>query len=139
MILENREVKLIGKGETIDGVLYFAEESENHIDKVFLKLDYNNESIIKESENFFQALIEIRLVLEKKNIFIQCNGASKCLYPSPMQLSMGVGRRAYINALGKQAKNEDIVDIFDKNDDLEFVSIKEQEEFHQRWIQSFRG
>ncbi|MEH7304129.1 hypothetical protein [Neobacillus drentensis] len=56
------------------------------------------------------------------NLQIICNGAALNVYPSPMALSMGSGRLAYKLNFGKQAISEDLVDIFDCDDTLNFVA-----------------
>jgi hypothetical protein len=68
-----------------------------------------------------------------------CNGAAKNVYPSPMQISMGTGRFAYKQYIGKQARTEDVVDIFDCDNSLDFVGIEEQYKFHEEWCKSIMG
>lgn len=49
---------------------------------------------------------------------------------------MGVGRLAYKLYLGSQTKMADLIDIFDCDEDLEFVSINEQVNFYEDWLKS---
>jgi hypothetical protein len=65
-----------------------------------------------------------------------CNGAAKNVFPSSMQFSMGNTRKAYKLSYGKQAKLEDMVDIFEFEEGLEFVSVDEQLQFYNQWINS---
>ncbi|TKI62029.1 hypothetical protein FC756_19370 [Lysinibacillus mangiferihumi] len=67
-----------------------------------------------------------------------CNGAALNVYPSQMQLSMGPGRLAYKLKFGKPATTEDIVDIFEFEDDLKFVTVEEQFSYYKRWLKSLQ-
>lgn len=91
------------------------------------------------ADNFFSALLTLRKELEKKNIQIVCNGAARNVYPSSMQMSMGSGRIAYKLSKGQQAKNSDIVDIFDCDEELDFVDIDEQLKYYIEWLKSVMG
>lgn len=91
---------------------------------------------MSQSENYFTALQLLRVKLEEQNIQILCNGAAFNVYPSGMQLSMGVGRLAYKLHLVVPSKNADVIDIFDLDEELEFVSVLEQANYYQRWIDS---
>ena len=137
MCYEKLSVKLVLCGNTtLEGDLYLYEEAPNDSDQVQIEIDFNDQKISKMDDNFFQALQNLRKELEDKNIQIMCNGAAKNVFPSPMQLSMGSGRTAYLLKLGQQAKNADIIDIFDCLDSLTFVNVKEQEVFYKDWIKS---
>lgn len=56
-----------------------------------------------------------------------------------MQLSMGTGRAAYKQNLGQQARMSDVVDIFEYDGRLNFVSIEAQLKFHNEWLKSITG
>lgn len=81
----------------------------------------------------------LRKKLEKKDIQIICNGAAKNIYPSTMQLSMGTGRVAYKLFIGERARQSHIVDIFDYDEDLQFVTIEEQHKYYLEWLKSIIG
>lgn len=137
---EKKVIKLlINKINTINEELVLFEESPDDEDMVYLEMTINGQKIGCKSENFFLALLELRKELEKKNTQIMCIGAAKNVYPSPMQLSMGYGRKAYKLFIGQQARNIDIVDIFEYDEDLNFVNIEEQSKFHSEWIKSLMG
>jgi hypothetical protein len=53
-----------------------------------------------------------------------------------MQLEMGVGRLAYKLHHEVPAQIADVIDIFELDDELEFVSVTEQANYYQRWIGS---
>lgn len=106
---------------------------------VLLEITVDCQKVSYKSENFFYALMNLRKELENKNIQIICNGAAKNIYPSPMQMSMGSGKTAYKLCMGKQARNSDVVDIFDCDEDLEFANIEEQSKYYAEWLKSIMG
>lgn len=120
----------------LDGYLYLYEEAPNDGNQVLIEIQFSSQKISKTDDTFFQALQNLRKELEDKHIQILCNGAARNVYPSPMQMSMGSGRTAYLLKLGQQAKNADIIDIFGYQDSLTFVSVEEQEVFYRDWIRS---
>lgn len=115
-------------------VLEFVERDES----VSIRLYFKDNMYIFSGENYFEALINLRLFLEKDELQIICNGFCETIYPSAMQLSMGTGRSAYKLHLGIQAKSENIVDIFDVEKNIKCVSVSEQVEFYQKWIVSLQ-
>lgn len=137
---EKKIIKLlINKENTIDEELILFEELPDDEDMVLLEMTVEGQKISCTSDNFFSALIGLRNELEEKGIQILCNGAAKNVYPSPMQLSMGYGRKAYKMYLGQQARNSDTVDIFEREEDLKFTNIEEQSKFYGEWIKSIMG
>ena len=137
MGFEEKIVKLLWKeGRYTEELLEIYEEAPDDEDFVLLKMKLTDEVISFKSENCFQALEQLRHYLEQKNIQIQCNGAALNVYPSPMALSMGVGRLSYKLHLGRQAKMEDLVDIFNCDEDLKFVTINEQLNHYEDWLKS---
>lgn len=136
MNIEKKLVKLlINKTKVITEYLSIDEDGTDE-DMVELEITIGNNKIRCSCDNHFDALKELRCHLEKDNIQILCNGAAKNVYPSPMQFSMGNTRKAYKTYLGTQARKEDMVDIFDSEEDLEFVSICEQARFNEIWANS---
>lgn len=91
----------------------------------------------KTGENYFIILQELRIDLEKDGVDLLCNGSSVDVYPSAMQLSMGGGDKAYRLKMGFHTQMNDIVDIFDYDED-KFVkgTVAEQTEFYKRWVLS---
>lgn len=134
---ENKNIKLyMNDGKLFDGILTLYEESPDDEEMVLIVLSILGHTISYQHENFFQALQSLRQNLEEKKIQIMCNGAALNIYPSQMQLSMGSGRLAYKLKFGKPAISEDIVDIFECEDDLKFVKIEDQLKYYYRWLKS---
>ena len=113
------------------------EVSENeYLVAVEIKLEEKTYNAVAES--YFETLQDLRQELERDGIQILCNGAAKNVYPSPMALAMGEGRRAYRMTWGKQALQKDVVDIFDYDESLICCSVEEQKQYYMDWIRSLR-
>jgi hypothetical protein len=89
-------------------------------------------------DGYFDALKELRIELEQIGILLVCFGASKDVYPSPMQVSMGPAELAYRTRLGEQTEREDIVNIFDYEESVRPATVEQQEKFHQEWLRGFK-
>lgn len=136
----SREEKLIKflwrEGKYTKELIELYEEVPGDENMVLLRLKFGEKYLSFKSENFFEAPEKLRQYLEGKQIQIVCNGAALNVYPSAMILSMGVGRFAYKLNLGRQAGTEDLVDIFDCDEDFKFVTIIEQLNFYKDWLKS---
>lgn len=119
-------------GEMIDALVMINDEP----DGAHLRLVYGEERISAVAEDVFDAFGLIRCTLWERQILPLCYGASRNVFPSPMSRSMGGGVKAYRLSLGKQAKMEDLVLIFDGGPDVEAVHPREQEELYRRWLDS---
>jgi hypothetical protein len=87
--------------------------------------------------DLFDALNELRKILENKGFQLLCAGARRDVFPSGMSRDMSGGRKAYINRLGHPARQTDLVDIFEYAD-AELGSVSQQAEFHKQWINSLQ-
>lgn len=134
--METVKIKILFNGLITEEKLLLYESSVE--DAVKIVLLFNGAKYVAESENYFAALISIRKQVESNGILLMCNGTAKNIYPSPMSLSMGTGRKAYITRMGQQAFNKDLVDIFDYVEGFEHCSIQEQEEYHRSWLESLK-
>lgn len=66
-----------------------------------------------------------------------CKGAKLNVYPSRMCSQMSNGAVAYEMTLGEKAGREQIVQIFDFDDQNISNDISDQIDFYQQWISSF--
>jgi hypothetical protein len=140
MEIEKKIITLLdNKVNQIVAELILYEEAPENEDMVLLEIVFGEKKFISEERDFFSALVSLRKELEQENLQIACNGAAKNVYPSPMQQTMGYGRKAYKLQVGYQATNENIVDIFGCDNDLDFVSLEEQSNFYTLWIKSVMG
>ena len=116
-----------------DGVLFdsILEIEENGLCRIFFKM--GDESITTEADNYFYALIKLRKKLEAEDKKLLCLGCARDVYPSPMMLDMGDGSRAYHLTLGKKAKMDEIVSIFEPCEQDAYSTIEEQEAFYNAW------
>lgn len=104
---------------------------------VSLYLKDNFRTIEKCGENYFQVLQAIRKDLEAEGIDLLCNGTSVNVYPSAMQLGMGGGDRAYRLKMGFHTQMEDVVEIFEYDEDNHRLgSVAEQIQYYERWVLS---
>ncbi|WPN56274.1 hypothetical protein [Pseudomonas sp. P9_31] len=65
-----------------------------------------------------------------------CKGAKLNVHPSRMSSQMSSGLVAYELKLGKPSEEEDLVRIFDYEDENITNNIEEQKKFYQNWIES---
>lgn len=85
------------------------------------------------SGDLFDALMLLRIELERMNVQLLCNGARRDVFPSGMCRDMGHGGSAYIMKLGRPALPTDLVDIFDYSEDPSLGSVSEQQDFYRKW------
>lgn len=110
---------------------------EGREDLAVVTLAFGGRQLRAESEvSFFEALRDVRRTLDKEGIALLCLGASRDVYPSPMQQSMGLSVKAYRNRLGQQARTSDLVNIFQPASDIQPSTVQEQDEYHQKWLES---
>ena len=123
--------------------IYYKNDNRIETCQIFIRdseelciLDVDRDSGFKryEADSFFEALTNYRLDLEKEGGILQCNGADKCVFPSPMQLNFG-GEKAYFLEMGKQASLNNVYEIFDQDKpNLNCVSVAEQKQFYEDWF-----
>lgn len=65
-----------------------------------------------------------------------CKGAKLNVHPSRMSSQMSKGLVAYELTLGKPSEDEDLVRIFDYENENITYSIEEQKAFYKKWIES---
>ncbi len=90
------------------------------------------------ADNLFDALLLLRERLESNNVKILCTGSRYDVYPSRMSIQMSNGRKAYQLTLGKQAEENDVVDIFTPASVEQIGTVADQRAFYKRWIESLR-
>jgi len=86
------------------------------------------------AEDFFDAMVVVRIHLEPDGYLLHCYGASKNVYPSQMSRQSSSGRQAYQMKMGYPA--ERLVSIFDAGLDIEPATVDEQRRFYEDWLQS---
>ena len=130
--MEIFEINIINNGKIEKNKLFLSEIE----DEINLKIEIERTIYFSKSDNIFDSIVELRKKLELNNIYLLCNASVINVYPSGMQKEFG-GTKAYKLQMGKQATLNDVVDIFDYDNELKIGSVKEQEEFYESWIESF--
>ena len=130
--MEIFDIEIINNGKIEKNKLFLSEIE----DEINLKIEIERAIYFSKSDNIFDSVVELRKKLELNNIYLLCNASVVNIYPSLMQKEFG-GTKAYKLQMGKQATLNDIVDIFDYDNELKIGSVKEQEEFFESWIESF--
>jgi hypothetical protein len=96
----------------------------------------DRESFKTYGTDYFNCLVELRKIFEARNWLLLCNGCRYDVYPSGMSRSMGLGKKAYKMELGKQAKMEDLLNIFDYAELDKISSVEKQKDNFNKWIES---
>ena len=118
-------------GVELQGVLNDVTTADH---RAQITLNYNQTSLTKTADDFFDALRQIRLELETQNVMILCNGARIDAYPSGVSRQMSLGRIAYLNQMGQPAQQK--VAIFDKTEANWVASVAEQDKYYHAWLAS---
>ncbi len=108
-------------------------------DSCNLSFAYRGVQIDGTGLDFFDAFVEIRRQLEKEALFPFCYGASLNVYPSRMARQMSNGLKAYRLVSGTQAKQDDLVNIFEQGHDVIPASVENQQNFYREWLVSLRA
>ena len=130
--IEIQNIEILNNGKVEKNKLYLLEIE----DAINLEIEIENIVYFSKSDNIFDSVVELRKKLELNNIYLLCNASAINVYPSGMQKEFG-GTKAYKLQMGKQATLNDVVDIFDYDSELKIGSVKEQEEFSEKWLESF--
>ena len=86
--------------------------------------------------DYFEAFVEIRRKLAKRNIIPLCYASSRNVWPSGMARDMAQGLSAYKLKMGTHG--EELVNIFESGPDVEPVTPEEQRAFSQAWLKSLK-
>jgi len=89
-------------------------------------------------DDLFEALIALRLELERTGAQALCAGSRPDVFPSGMSRDMSGGRKAYVTRLGSPSRTSDLVDIFDYAEPESVSCVEDQKLFHKRWIESLK-
>ena len=130
-------VSVLRSGERIAAVLSRWDEAPGDGECVKLSISIEGIEISAKSDiGYFRALKQLREILEKKGILVECLGASEDVYPSPMIESMGCGERAYRLTLGQHALMSEKKKKKNSGIGVKPATIQQQEDFYKRWLQS---
>ncbi|WLG31718.1 hypothetical protein PSH85_15225 [Pseudomonas simiae] len=99
---------------------------------VFSEAD--NFKTVYEGRDMYVCLAKIRA--DFPHITLLCKGAKLNVKPSRMASQMSAGLVAYEMTLGKQATNENIVHLFDYEEENLTNNPQEQIDFFKKWLAS---
>lgn len=99
-------------------------------------LPMTDELLTGQAEDCFAALQAIRRQAEGRNWKICCKGSRRNVWPSGMSRQMGGGIKAYVLEMGRQARLDSLVDIFDEDSLDSYSSVAEQEAYAREWFES---
>ncbi|WP_460114475.1 hypothetical protein [Pseudomonas sp. H3_G03] len=94
----------------------------------------DNFKTVYEGRDMYVCLAKIRA--DFPHITFLCKGAKLNVKPSRMASQMSAGLVAYEMTLGKQATNENIVHLFDYEEENLTNNPQEQIEFFKKWLAS---
>jgi hypothetical protein len=135
--VEIKDVQLVGgDGTIIRAKFHIWDADPDDFEMIKLSLVFSDRELTKTDTDYFAALRLIRRELEQEGIRVNCYGASKSVYPSPMSLSMGAGEKAFRLNLGEHARIKSLVSIFDTGPDVILSTIEEQDAFFESWTKS---
>lgn len=125
--LHNLESKEYYKGYLLYGI-----DANSHCK---VELFFNDKEAIGWGTDYFQALQSIRREIEP--VAPMLNASLVDAYPSSMSRDMSKGMILYKEELGKQAREEDEMDLLDSVDEPNKLSLaKIQEAHHTTWFMS---
>jgi hypothetical protein len=119
-IIDNKKTEVTVKYDTAKSVMAFSEADD-------FKTVY-------EGRDMYVCLAKIRA--DFPHITFLCKGAKLNVKPSRMASQMSSGLVAYEMTLGQQATNENIVHLFDYEEDNLANSPQEQINFFKKWLAS---
>lgn len=127
--METTKISIIVDGSEEQATLQFDAV------KMLIKITMNN-GFCKtyESDDLYLCLAKIRQDLP--HIKFLCKGAKLNVTPSRMCSQMSGGAVAYQLTMGKFATFDDIVHIFDYENNNIAATPDEQREFYKKWLQS---
>ena len=120
---------------TIEGIKYEVEVDYLIGDKCELTVKLpHGKCLYSVGDDLFICLEMLRR--RYPGVIFLCKGARKNVYPSRMSRQMAHGLVAYEYTMGKPAKNDNIVNIFEFDDKEISSTPDEQENNYQRWLSS---
>ncbi|WP_122434464.1 hypothetical protein [Pseudomonas viridiflava] len=128
--MDNREITLIRNGAQEKATVFYDTEQPSIIFK------FKNFEKICHGENLFSCFIKLRQELPE--IKFLCKGAKRNVHPSRMSSQMSAGLMAYKLETGKQARRENLVNIFDYEEESLTNEPTTQSEYYKNWLESLR-
>lgn len=122
-IIDNQKTEVTVKYDTSKLIMVFSEA--------------DNFKTIYEGIDMYVCLAKIRA--DFPHITFLCKGAKINVKPSRMASQMSAGLVAYEMTLGRQATNEDLVRLFDYEEENLTSNPQDQIDFFKKWLESLRA
>ncbi len=90
---------------------------------------FSNFKVTVTGTSYFALLTAVRMALEQIHALPNCYGASRNVWPSPMSFLVDKGKIAFRLKFGEQVQTESVVSIFATGEDVDPVTVAEQEAF----------
>ncbi|RYH60258.1 MAG: hypothetical protein EON54_10885 [Alcaligenaceae bacterium] len=133
--MKAHEIFLIG-GEDDERATFVEEETDDGRCK--LTCGYRGKVASSIAGDFFEALCEVRVQLERESLIPFCYGASLSVYPSGTARRMAAGRLAYQLQVGRHPGEGDLREIFAEGPDVVPVTVALQRQYFDEWAASGR-
>ena len=109
-----------------------------HVDSDDCQIDlsFDGHSMTGTGDDFFEAFCRIREQLEPMGLLPNCYAAHLHAFPSGMSRDMGGGVKLYRLTLGSQARTDDLIHMFETDDDVSPSTVADQRAFFDKWLAS---
>jgi hypothetical protein len=87
-------------------------------------------------DDLFEALLSVRLALEKNGYLLLCCGSRIDAFPSRMTRQMAGGRKLYLHREGMPTKKDDLRDLFDSAGLETIGTVVQQRAAYENWLKS---
>lgn len=102
-----------------------------------ITLKWADSEVSQVDGNFFESLKRVRKQLALLGLYPLCYGASCNVVITGMAIDMSLVMKIYKEVkLNTFPTRNQLVGLFDFGDDVEPVSVEEQEEFQRKWVKS---
>lgn len=123
-------------GRRAESHLLIGAESPKLAHRVHLKLHVLGKTLHAHDENYFAAMVQLRMELETLGLLLDCWGASRNVSVSAQCEELTLGRIGCRLNLGRPVLPSDYVSIFESGEGIEPATIAEQKAFHKSWLES---
>ncbi|QEU30914.1 hypothetical protein EGJ50_10635 [Pseudomonas luteola] len=125
-----RTISILNNGKLESAKIIYCLNNPSRIE-LFLS-DGNKFSSL--GNNLFESFSNMRRSL--KYIIFLCKGAKINVYPSRMSSQMSSGLMAYEVKMGRPALRENLVNIFDYEDERICINPDDQKNYFEKWLMS---
>lgn len=123
-------------GRRAESQLFIGTESPKLTHRVHLILHVLGKKLQAHDTDYFAAMGQLRLELEKLGLLMDCWGASRNVSVSATCEELTLGRIGCRLTLGRPVLSSDYVSIFDTGEGVEPTTVEEQKAFHKSWLES---